>query len=106
MLILEVTSAPSLLHCRPMPKGVGHVRWVTPPLVKNCMLRTKLQGELGLIRLRGTVSHPAFSLTKSVADSLLPPSSKIASKASVTFARSSSEITLLSDSERILIRFP
>jgi hypothetical protein len=33
----------------------------------------------------------------SVADSLLPPSSKIASKASVTFARSSSEITLLSD---------
>jgi len=33
----------------------------------------------------------------SVADSLLPPSSKIAFKASVTFARSSSEITLLSD---------
>jgi hypothetical protein len=33
----------------------------------------------------------------SVADSLLPPSSKIASKTSVTFARSSSEITLLSD---------
>ena len=33
----------------------------------------------------------------SVADSLLPPSSKIAFKASVTFARSSSEITFLSD---------
>ena len=39
-----------------------------------------------------------WKLLQSVADSLLAPLSKIASKASVTFARSSSEITLLFDS--------
>src|SRR6516165_9762373 len=69
---------------------------VTPPLVKNCMLRAKLRGELGLIRLRRTGTPPAFSPMKSVPDSPLSPSSKIDSKASVTFSRSSSEFSLLS----------
>jgi len=92
MLILEITSVPTEAEGR-WSRPIG----VTPPFVKIVWLEQITRGAGVNPTSQNWVSHPAFSLTMSVADSLLPPSSKIAFTASVTFARSSSEITLLSD---------
>jgi hypothetical protein len=99
MLILEITSSAVITSVPTEAQGrrsrpIG----VTPPFVKKIVWVGQITRGAGVNPTsQDWVSHPAFSLTMSVADSLLPPSSKIAFKASVTFARSSSEITLLSD---------
>ena len=103
MQILEITSSADITSVPTEATKALVTSDRGTPLVKNCMLRTKLRGELGLIRLRRTGSPIRLSVSRSqLLTVCCPISSKIASKASVTFARSSSEITLLSDSGCIL----
>src|SRR5260370_23160298 len=65
MLILEITSSVVITSVPAEAQGRrSRPTGVTPPFVKNCMGRTKLRGELGLIRLRGTGSPIRLSVSR------------------------------------------